>query len=753
MKTSDLPEHVLLKDHVEYAYLHYAVATVKDRSLPSVEDGMKPVQRRILFSMRELGLAATTKPAKAARTVGDVIGKYHPHGDVSVYDAMVRMAQEFTLRYPLVDGQGNFGSRDGDNAAAMRYTEARLTAFAEHVLLSETSRATVRWAANYDGSLDEPALLAARLPVLLLNGASGIAVGMATDIPPHNLCEVSAAAIACLKTPGLGTAELLAHLRGPDFPDGGRLIAAPEALAQVYDTGRGSLRMEAVCTREDLARGQWRLVFNGLPYGVSVSKIMGELKNLSEPQPKGDKKKVSPEQLALRDQALALIDSARDESSRDQPVRLVIEPKTAKIEQDVLVAFLYAHTSLAASVTVNLTLVGLDGRPTQKSLPAILYEWTEFRTHTVRKRTEHQLSEVQARLHILAGRLLILLDIDEVIRIIRNSDEPKPALIKRFKLSDVQADDILNIRLRQLARLEQLALEKEQATLKKEEGRLAKLLAHRTALVAQVIAEIEADTQRFGDARRTDIVAKATVTAPAEYALPAEPVTVALSKAGWLKLRTGHGHTAEAIAFKNGDTVAWSVETQSTSTVALFDTQGRVYNVPVARIPGGRSDGAPATSLAERAPSAEWAGLMTIDEAARYFIAATGGYGFSFRGSALVTRMRAGKVLLTVKEGEKALCPIVLPDEVRGLLCVSSSGKGLAFELGEFQDMDKGRGLKLMRLGAKDHLTQVAAIVDTGAVLTGGTVTPAAVNKVVGTRAGAGQKLAIAKASKAKQET
>ncbi|HVL59506.1 MAG TPA: DNA topoisomerase IV subunit A, partial [Burkholderiaceae bacterium] len=489
-------DSLTLAHYAERAYLDYAVSVVKGRALPDVADGQKPVQRRILYAMHEMGLGPAAKPVKSARVVGDVLGRYHPHGDTAAYDALVRMAQEFTLRYPLIDGQGNFGSRDGDGAAAMRYTEARLTNYAR-LLLDEIDQGTVDFVPNYDGSTTEPALLPARLPMVLLNGASGIAVGLATEIPPHNLKEVAAAAVMVLRNPKATIDDVLAATPGPDFPGGGQIISPAADIRETYASGRGSVKVRARHEIEDLARGQWRLVVNELPHGVSAQRVLEEIEELTNPKVRLGKKSLTAEQQQLRQLVLSVLDTVRDESGRDAPVRLVFEPKTSRIDQQELVRILLAHTSLEVGVPVNLVMIGRDGRPRQKGLVEILREWGEFRIATVTRRTRHRLGKVEDRIHILEGRQIVLLNIDEVIRIIRNSDEPKPALIAAFSLSDRQAEDILEIRLRQLARLEAIRIEKELAELRGERTQLQALLASESAMRRQVIKEIEADAKQY----------------------------------------------------------------------------------------------------------------------------------------------------------------------------------------------------------------------------------------------------------------
>ncbi|MCB1958190.1 MAG: DNA topoisomerase IV subunit A, partial [Rhodocyclaceae bacterium] len=507
--------------YAERAYLAYAMSVVRSRALPQVEDGLKPVQRRILYAMHDMRLAAGAKHVKSARVVGDVIGKYHPHGDSSVYDAMVRVAQDFSLRYPLVDGQGNFGSRDGDSAAAMRYTECRLTPIAE-LLLSEIDRGTVDFVPNYDGAFEEPRLLPARLPMVLLNGASGIAVGMATEIPPHNLREVAEAASLLIREPETSLDILLGVVPGPDFPGGGQLISSPDAIREAYETGRGSLRVRARWRIEEMARGQWRVVVDQLPHGTSAAGVLAEIESLTNPQPRAGRKDLTQDQKNLKQLVLGVLETVRDESSDKAPVRIVLEPRSSRIDREEFMAVLLAHTGLESSVSVNLTMIGRDGRPQQKNLRQILLEWIDFRYVTLERRTRHRLDEVDRRIHILEGRMIAFLNIEEVIRVIRESDEPKPALIAAFDLTEIQAEDILEIRLRQLARLEGIRIEKELGELREERNGLQHLLDSRPAMTRLLLKEIKEDTKAFGDDRRTLIEAVAA-TAPAELSVPDEP--------------------------------------------------------------------------------------------------------------------------------------------------------------------------------------------------------------------------------------
>ena len=491
-----------LAPYAERAYLEYAMSVVKGRALPAVQDGQKPVQRRILFAMKDMGLVHGAKPVKSARVVGEILGKYHPHGDSSAYEAMVRMAQDFTLRYPLIDGVGNFGSRDGDGAAAMRYTEARLTPLAE-LLLSEINQGTVDFVPNYDGAFDEPVSLPARLPMVLLNGASGIAVGMATEIPSHNLNEVTQAAVALLKKPSLQLTDLMDFIPAPDFAGGGHIITPTKDLQHIYETGKGSLRVRARYQIDKMARGQWRVIVSELPPNTSAAKILAEIEEQTNPKPKAGKKQLNQDQLNTKKLMLDLIEKVRDESDSEHPVRLVFEPKSSRIEPEHFVNTLMAQTSLEGNVSVNLVMMGMDNRPAQKNLKTILQEWLDYRVATVTRRLQHRLNMVEKRIHILDGRMIAFLHIDEIIRVIRESDEPKQDLIRQFGLTEIQANDILEIRLRQLARLEGVKLKSELNELREEQGSLKNLLSDEDEKKKLIIKEMKADAKQFGDARRT----------------------------------------------------------------------------------------------------------------------------------------------------------------------------------------------------------------------------------------------------------
>ena len=728
-------DDLALATYAQRAYLEYALSVVKGRALPDVADGQKPVQRRILYAMDRMGLgyggAAGNTPAtpvKSARVVGDVLGKYHPHGDSAAYDALVRMAQDFSQRYPLIDGQGNFGSRDGDGAAAMRYTEARLSKITR-LLLDEIDEGTVDFQPNYDGREQEPRQLPARLPFTLLNGASGIAVGLATEIPSHNLREVADACVALIKTPKLSDEELFALIPGPDYPGGGQIISPASDIQDAYRSGRGSLKVRARWKIEDLARGQWQLVVTELPPGASTQKVLEEIEELTNPKVKTGKKALTQEQNQLKGIVLSVLDEVRDESSKDAPVRIVFEPKSRTVGQDELIRTLLAHTSLESSASINLTSIGLDGRPTQKSLRQMLLEWTEFRQQTIARRSQHRLTKVLDRIHILEGRQLVLLNIDEVIAIIRESDEPKSALMARFQLTERQADDILDIRLRQLARLEAIKIEQELAELRKEQAGLEDILGSPASLRRLMVKEIEADAKQFADARRTLI--QAEKKAVAEVKVIDEPVTVVVSEKGWVRARQGHGHDPAGFAFKAGDGLHGTFECRTVHHLLVFGSNGRVYSVPVASLPGARGDGQPITTLIDLDAGTQALHYFAGPDGATLLLSSSGGYGFLARVEHMLSRQRGGKSFITVGAGEQVCRPsLAFPvsdekaapagaDKAQGAIelkaathvaCASTGGRILTFEIGELKVMEKGgRGLTLIDLEAKDTLAGAAA--------------------------------------------
>jgi len=706
-----------LGDYAESAYLEYAVSVVKGRALPDVCDGQKPVQRRILYAMNEMGLADNAKPVKSARVVGDVLGKYHPHGDQSAYDALVRLAQDFSMRYPLIDGQGNFGSRDGDGAAAMRYTEARLTPIAK-LLLDEIDQGTVDFMPNYDGSFEEPKLLPARLPFVLLNGASGIAVGLATEIPSHNLREVAAAAVAMIRHPHITHAELMQHVPGPDFPGGGQIISSDTEISQAYETGRGSLKVRARWKIEDLARGQWQLVITELPPNTSGQKVLEEIEEQTNPKIKLGKKSLTPEQLQTKQTLLGLLDAVRDESGKDAPVRLVFEPKSRTIDQTEFVTTLLAHTSLESNATLNLVMVGADGRPRQKGLGEILREWVGFRFTTVTRRTQHRLGKVNDRIHILEGRMIVFLNIDEVIRIIRESDEPKTALIEAFGLSERQAEDILEIRLRQLARLEKIKIEKELSELRDEKAKLEELLGSESAMKRLIIKEVEADAKQYGDDRRTLIQQEKRATF--EVRVVDEPVTVVVSQKGWVRALKGHGLDPAGFTFKAGDGLYAAFQCRTPDMLIAWGSKGRVYSVAVSQLPGGRGDGVPVTSLIELESGTHLMHYYAATAEQALLLASSNGFGFIAKVGDMVSRVKAGKAFMTIDEGATPLAPMPMLPDATQVACLSGGGRLLVFGLDEMKTLSGGgRGVILMALDPNESLTQALAITKAGVVLEG----------------------------------
>ncbi|PSB91984.1 DNA topoisomerase IV subunit A [Candidatus Pandoraea novymonadis] len=699
--------------YAEHAYLDYAISVVKGRALPNVCDGQKPVQRRILFAMKEMGLFADAKSVKSARVVGDVLGKFHPHGDQSAYDALVRLAQDFSMRYTLIDGQGNFGSRDGDRAAAMRYTEARLTPIAS-LLLDEIDSGTVNFIPNYDSSQEEPHLLPSRLPFVLLNGASGIAVGLATEIPSHNLREVAQATVALIRNPKLDDASLMNFITGPDFPRGGQLISSPADILSVYIRGRGSLKVRARWKIEKMMHGQWQIVVYELPPNTSSQKILEEVEELTNPKVKLGKKSLTTEQQNLKQSMLSILDCIRDESGKTAPVRLVFEPKSSKIDQQMFINMLLAYTSLDSSISINLVMIGTDGRPRQKTLCNILTEWISFRFSTITSRSQHRLDKVADRIHVLEGRLIIFLNIDEVIRMIRESDEPKLALMRAFELSDRQADDILEIRLRHLARLESIKLEKEVATLRQEKTKLENLLASESAINKLMIQEIEADAKQFGDERRTIIQEEKRIFAKTRLA--DDPVTIVISSKGWIRILKGHGVDTQSFSFKIGDSLYNSFECRTLDWLMAFDSNGRVYSLAISSLlPGGRGDGVPMTSLIQ---------LQSDSRLLHYFagsldhvllLSTTAGFGFIAKLSDMVSRVKLGKSFISIDDNTELLPPVWIRDGASSLACLSSAGHLLIFSLDEMKRLSRGgRGVRMIDLHTGEKLIQALPISHTG---------------------------------------
>lgn len=716
--TGDTEENgaLTLARYASRAYLEYAMSVVKSRALPEVSDGQKPVQRRILIDMDRMGLRYENRPVKSARVVGDVLGKYHPHGDQSVYNAMVRMAQNFSLRYPLVAGEGNFGSRDGDSQAAMRYTEARLMPIAA-LLLDEVDKGAVDFVPNYDGNFTEPVELPAQLPFVLLNGSSGIAVGMATEIPSHNLTEVAAACTLLLEMPEATLDEVLALMPGPDFPCGGQIISSRDEIRQVYRTGRGRLRVRARYHFEELARGQWQLVVDELPPACSSKLVLDKIEQITNPKVRKDKKSLTAKQQQAKGAMLAVLERVRDESGKDVPVRLVFEPKSSRIDREEFVQTLLVQTELEANVPVNLVMLGIDGKPRQKGLLEIIAEWLDFRLKTVRRRTSARLEKVNDRIHVLEGRSIALLNLDRVIEIIRNHDEPKEALMTEFSLTARQAEDILEIRLRQLARLAAIAIERELAELTKERASLERLLSSESALKRAVAKEIDAAAKKFGDARRT-VIEEAAVAA-AEPAVADEPVTVVVSKKGFVRARTGHGHDGSLMSFKMGDGFLTQVECRSVDTLVVVDDKGRVYNVPVASLPGGRGDGSPLSAFIEMERGSEAVGFLAGPPDTGVLFGTSDGMGLVCTLGDLSTRMKAGRTFLKVAAGERALPPVVTTGRTHAA-CLSALGRILIFPLEEIRRLSAGGvGVSLMQLLASEKLVDLKAVDARGVVVTG----------------------------------
>ncbi|MBY5968353.1 DNA topoisomerase IV subunit A [Halomonas denitrificans] len=670
-------ERLSLREYTEKAYLDYSMYVILDRALPHIGDGMKPVQRRIVYAMRELSLNANAKYKKSARTVGDVLGKFHPHGDSACYEAMVLMAQPFSYRYPLVDGQGNWGSPDDPKSfAAMRYTEARLSKFAE-VLLSELGQGTVDWAPNFDGTMNEPVVLPARLPHVLLNGGTGIAVGMATDIPPHNVREVVEATCQVLRNPSVTTADLMAHLPGPDFPTQAEIITPRADLRKIYESGRGSVKMRA---RYEFDKEESQVIITALPYQVSGAKVL--------------------EQIAAQMQAkkLPMVADLRDESTHEEPTRLVIEPRSNRVDIEAMMAHLFATTDLEKNVRVNLNVIGLDGRPRVMPLPELLGEWLDFRRTTVRRRLEHRLGKVNDRLHLLEGLLIAYLNIDEVIRIIREEDEPKSALIEAFGLSDRQAEAILELRLRHLAKLEEMKIRTEQSELEAERKRLEGLLGSDEAMTDLIEQELRQAAEEHGDERRSPIVERGEAKALSEVELVgADPVTVVLSEKGWIRAAKGHDIDPAGLSYKAGDAFHLAARGKTNQPLVLLDDTGRAYTLPAHQLPSARGQGEPVTGKANVVAGAHMAGVMLAPGDSRYLLASDGGYGFVARLEDLTGKNRSGKAVLSLPKGCNVLPPVELPAaEELTVATVSNEGRLLLFPLEQLPEMSKGKGNKML---------------------------------------------------------
>lgn len=690
-----------LADFTEQAYLNYSMYVIMDRALPHIGDGLKPVQRRIIYAMSELGLDADAKHKKSARTVGDVLGKFHPHGDSACYEAMVLMAQPFSYRYTLVDGQGNWGAPDDPKSfAAMRYTEARLSRYSE-VLLAELGQGTVDWVPNFDGTLNEPATLPARLPNLLLNGTTGIAVGMATDVPPHNLREVAAACVRLLDEPSATVEQLCEHIQGPDFPTEAEVITPKADLLKIYETGRGSVRMRAVYRVED-----GDIVVTALPHQVSGAKVL--------------------EQIAAQMQAkkLPMVADLRDESDHENPCRIVIIPRSNRVDADELMTHLFATTDLESSYRVNTNVIGLDGKPSVKDLRSLLSEWLVYRVGTVRRRLQFRLDKVERRLHLLEGLLIAFLNLDEVIRIIRSEDHPKPVLMERFGLTDVQADYILDTRLRQLARLEEMKIRGEQDELSKERDKLLALLGSEAKLKKLVRKEILEDAEKYGDDRRSPIVARAEAKALSETELmPTEPVTVVLSEKGWVRCAKGHDIDATGLSYKAGDGFKAAAPGRSNQYAVFIDSTGRSYSLAAHSLPSARGQGEPLTGRLTPPPGATFECVLLPEDGALYVIASDAGYGFVVKGEDLQAKNKAGKALLSLPTGARVVAPKPVTSlEDDWLAAVTTEGRLLLFKVADLPQLGKGKGNKIIgipgeRVASREEYLTDLAVLPSGASL------------------------------------
>jgi topoisomerase-4 subunit A len=678
-------ESLPLAEFAEKAYLDYSMYVILDRALPHIGDGLKPVQRRIIYAMSELGLSSVSKPKKSARTVGDVLGKFHPHGDSACYEAMVHMAQDFSYRYPIVDGHGNWGSTDDPKSfAAMRYTEAKLAKYAS-LLLNELGAGTVEWVPNFDGTMEEPTLLPAQVPNLLLNGASGIAVGMSTDVPPHNLNEVISALVRLLDEPKTTLRGIMSHIKGPDFPTGGEIISSRADIAEIYKTGNGTLRVRAIWERE----GQ-DIVIMGLPYQVSGSKVLEQI------------------DAQMRAKKLPMVEYLRDESDHENPIRFVISPRSNRVDVDSLMSHLCASTDLERTQRVNLNVIGLDGRPAVRNLKDLLSEWLVFRLATIRRRLEFRRDRVQERLHILDGLLVAYLNIDRVIKIIREADDPGPVLMKKFKISEVQSEAILNLRLRNLAKLEEMKIRGEQDELSAELAGLLKLLKSKAKLKKLARAELLAAAEEFGDERRTVIVERDAAQAMSETELiPSEPVTIVLSTRGWARAAKGHDIDPRTLSYKSGDEYLAAALGRSNEQAIFIDTQGRAYTLLAHSLPSARGQGDPLTGRFKPADGAGFCGVMAGNPERWWLVASDAGYGFFVQSAELYSRAKAGKAMLRVPVGGKALTPVTVPDEEFPedtlVAAVGSAGHLLVFPSSELPEMARGKGIKILGVPSKKY--------------------------------------------------
>ncbi|HEX4044363.1 MAG TPA: DNA topoisomerase IV subunit A [Gammaproteobacteria bacterium] len=684
-------EHVPLHEYAEKAYLDYSMYVILDRALPHIGDGLKPVQRRIVYAMSELGLKATAKFKKSVRSVGDVIGKFHPHGDMACYEALVLMAQPFSYRYPLIEGQGNFGSPDDPKSfAAMRYTESRLSGYAE-ALLAELEAGTVDWTPNFDGTLWEPTLLPARVPNILLNGTTGIAIGMATDIPPHNLREVVNALVYLLDHPKAQLEDIYTHLPGPDFPTEAEIITSQADLQTLYRTGNGAVRARAVYTQE----GD-EIIITALPYQVSGAKVL--------------------EQIAqqMQEKKLPFVSDLRDESDHENPTRLIIIPRSNRVDIEALMDHLFATTDLERSYRVNLNMIGLNGRPQVKDIVTILNEWLDYRTATVKRRLQHRLDVIQRRIHILEGLIIVYLNLDEVIRIIRKEDEPKLKLVQRFKLSDEQVDAILDTKLRHLARLEEMQIRAEQEQLSHERDDIEKILGSTAQLKKLIRQELVADAKKFGDKRKSPIVERKEAQAMKETeVMPTELVTVILSNKGWVRAAKGHEIDPFSLSYKSGDAFQSAAMGKSNQPATFFDTTGRAYSVPAHTLPSARGQGEPLTGKLTPPPGAEFTSVVMGEPEQNYLLASDAGYGFIVKLAELLGKNRAGKAVLSVPTGAKALAAKTVADiNTQFLAAVSNTGHLLIFSLSELPQLSKGKGNKIISIASSKGEVREEFVVD-----------------------------------------
>lgn len=669
-----------MSEYTEKAYLDYSMYVILDRALPHISDGLKPVQRRIIYAMSELGLSAASKHKKSARTVGDVLGKYHPHGDSACYEAMVLMAQPFTYRYPIIDGQGNWGSQDDPKSfAAMRYTESRLTRFAK-TMLQELGQGTVDWAPNFDGTMTEPSLLPARLPHILLNSTTGIAVGMATDIPPHNLREIGAAAIHLLEKPKSTVADLMGFVTGPDFPTAAEIISSNEEITSIYETGHGSLRARAVYKKEGSD-----IIVTDLPFQVSGSKILEQ---------------IAQQMLAKK---LPMIEDLRDESDHENPTRLVIVPRSNRVKTDEIMQHLFATTDLERTYRVNMNMIGLNGRPQVKNLRQILKEWLEYRIETVRRRLQWRLDKVEKRLHILEGLMIAYLNIDEVIMIIRNNDEPKPVLMKRFKISDEQAEAILELKLRHLAQLEEMKIREEQEGLIEERDGLQATLGSERRMKTLVKKELKEDIEAYGDERRSPIVERAPAQAiAASDLIPSEPITVILSERGWVRAAKGFDVDPSTLHYKSGDGFQGSAQGRTNGTAMFLDSTGRVYCVPAHGFPSARGLGEPISGRVKPPDGATFVSVMMGTDEDSYLFSTSAGYGFIAQLGNLVSRAKAGKAVISVPAGATVLPAVKVKDmKSDRVAAISNFGSLLSFPVSELPEMSRGKGNKIFGIPGK----------------------------------------------------